>query len=141
MVTSSSTCTAPCIELEATLDVRGTSDDVGKAPSADEIFRMVMRLLSETRSVLEYLSEHLPTVRSLDIDVQEIVLQFPQESHTGKNDDKICGIDEAELKPTGMCNSTCPMVINEPYPSQQKNELQLKSRTENIATISNEMTP
>ena len=67
VVTSSSTCTAPCIELEATLDVRGASDNVGKAPLADEIFRMVMRLLSETRSVLEYLSQHLPTVRNLDI--------------------------------------------------------------------------
>jgi hypothetical protein len=128
------------MELEATLDVRGASDDVGKAPLADGIFRMVMRLLSETRSVLEYLSQHLPTVRSLDIDVQEIVLQFPQERNSGKNDVRF-EIDGAELKPTGKCNRTCSMVINGPYPSQQQNKLQQKLRTENIATISNEMIP
>ena len=69
------------------MDVRGASVPyAGKASLADETLRIEMRLLSETRSVLEYLCQHLLTVRSLDI---EVGLQFSQETDTGENDDQI----------------------------------------------------
>ena len=69
------------------MDVRGASVPyVGKASLADETLRIEMRLLSETRSVLEYLCQHFLTVESLDI---KVVLQFSQETDTGENDDQI----------------------------------------------------
>ena len=54
----------------------------GKGPLADKILRTEMRLLSETKSVLEYLREYFMIIRSLDKKEQQIVLQFPQESNT-----------------------------------------------------------
>jgi hypothetical protein len=79
VVTSSSTCTV----LGWPLDARGASvSRVGRAPLVDEIWRIEMRLLSETKSVLEYLCQYFLIVNSLDIKVQQVVLQFPQDSNT-----------------------------------------------------------
>ena len=61
----SSTC---MVEDSGMLKVGATSSpDVSDVPLAADSSRMEMRLFKERRSVLEYLCQHVPTVRSLDI--------------------------------------------------------------------------
>ena len=47
----------------------------------------------------------------------------------------------AGSRPTGKCNRTCSMVVNESDPGQQQNDLYSKSRTGNMMITSNAMTP
>jgi hypothetical protein len=83
---SSSKCgklsTSTCTILEGSSEV-GTSDarDVagtGNVPLLDITLRMQIRLLSETRSALEYLRQHLPTIRSHDSTDKGQPYSFPK---------------------------------------------------------------
>ena len=79
---SNSACTILEGSLEeGTLGVRDVveADDV---PLLGIISRMEIRLLRETRSVLEYLCQHLPAIRSYGSHGHRILLQFPQDSST-----------------------------------------------------------
>ena len=116
---------------------------MGRAPLEDEILRIEMRLLSETKSVLEYLCQYFLIVKSLDIKVQQIVLQFPQDRNTVvKNSDEFAGQTVTDEANQNLRAGVVELVLmNGIDSSQQRDELQLKSRTENIATISNPMIP
>ena len=102
---------------------------------------MEMRLLSETKSVLEYLCQYFLFVNSLDIKAQQIVLQFPQESNTTvvENSDQFA--EQTKLNRNLRANVVDLVLIDGTDSSQQQNELQLKLRTENIATTSNPTIP
>lgn len=107
---SSSTCTI----LEGLSEV-GTSNarDVagtGNIPLLDIASRMQIRLLSETRSVLEYLHQHLPTIRSHDSHGQRTAYSFPKIAVLRVNFQiGIYSRDRVELRPTGKCNRFCPI--------------------------------
>jgi hypothetical protein len=88
---------------------------MGNAPLLDDTSRIEMRLLSETRSVLEYLYRHSGVSVTMD---KVLPYSFPKIAVLG-NVIRLADRGRAELRPTGRYNRTCAMVVNAPDPSQQ----------------------